>query len=68
MKKSAFPLRFEIEILNDIGNWEVALSYKITNLEMLYSKFEDIKTLYVLKKEYKIFLYVNSKANTYSEK
>lgn len=66
MRKSAFPLRIELESLTD-GEWKVMLVYKINSPEMLYKKFEDIKTLYGLKKEYRIFIYANSKVNTYIE-
>ena len=66
MRKSAFPLRIELESFND-GVWKVMLTHKVNSPEMLYSKFEDIKTLYGLKKEYRIFIYANSKVNTHIE-
>jgi hypothetical protein len=68
MKKSAYPLRIELESYTNEGEWKVMLIYRVTSPEMLFKKFEDIKTLYGLNKEYRIFIYANSKVNTYIEK
>ena len=67
MKKSAFPLRMELESLID-GEWRVMIIYIVNTPDMLYNRFRDIKSLYGLKKEYRIFIYANSKVNTYIEK
>ena len=67
MKKSAFPLRIELEAFIE-DDWKVMIVYRVNSPEMLYKKFEDIRTLYGLKKEYRIFIYANSKLNTYIEK
>ena len=67
MKKSAFPLRMELESLID-GEWRVMIIYMVNSPDMLQNRFIDIKTLYGLKKEYRIFIYANSKVNTYIEK
>ena len=67
MKKSAFPLRIELESLID-GEWKVMIVYIVNTPDMLYNRFIDVKSLYGLKKEYRIFIYANSKVNTYIEK
>jgi hypothetical protein len=64
MKKSAFPLRIELESYIE-GEWKVMITYQVNSPDMLHNRFKDIKTLYGLKKDYRIFIYANSKVNTH---
>jgi hypothetical protein len=68
MKISAFPLKIQLECVSPSGEWELMLTYHVNSPQMLYKKIEEIKSMYVLKREYRIFLIVNSKVNTYLEK
>lgn len=68
MKRSAFPIRVELETLDTFGKWNVMLTYVVNDISVLYKKIETIKTMYVMdKKEYRIFFYMQSKVNTYLE-
>jgi hypothetical protein len=68
MKRSAFPIRVELETIDGFGKWNVMLTYVVNDISVLYKKIETIKTMYVLdKKEYRIFFYMQSKVNTYLE-
>ena len=64
MKKSAFPLRIELESYIE-GKWKVMITYQVNSPYMLNNRFKDIKTLYGLEKDYRIFIYANSKVNTH---
>jgi hypothetical protein len=68
MKKSAFPIVIELEILCE-DDWVVVQSYHCTSMLSLTSKMEQLKSLYVLNnKDYRIMLTLQSKVNNYEEK
>jgi hypothetical protein len=66
MKSSAFPMRLELHCKTDEGEWKLMVTYYVTNHNSLYKKMESIRT-YVLNREYKIYLLVNSKVNSHLE-
>jgi hypothetical protein len=58
-------LRIELELLNAFGEWVIIETYHANSSKMLYKKIEEIKSMYVLQKDFRIFLVCNSKVNTY---
>jgi hypothetical protein len=64
IKKSSFPVTIVVEKKNEYGQWQVDLEYKVNNHEMLMYKYSQIKSLYVLTGEWRIWFKLNSIMNT----
>jgi len=63
MRKTMFPARLELEVLRG-EVWVVEISYAVNDDSQFLTKFQYLKSMYPLKKkDYKIFIYANSKVN-----
>lgn len=63
-----YPIRIELYLKKE-GEWALAQTIEVYNKASLYNKFEYFKTMYALtKKDYRIYIIVPSKVNTYAEK
>jgi hypothetical protein len=67
MKSSAFPIRVEVDVMTASGDWKLEVVYLVNSLKMLHVKMEEIKSRYVIQREYRIFFVLNSKVNNFRE-
>lgn len=66
MNRYNYPARIELEVCIN-GNWLLMLSFVVNNKSALQKKMMILKCMYVTKNHYRIFVYLNSKVNTFLE-
>jgi hypothetical protein len=66
MNKYVYPARIELEVCVN-GDWLNMLSFVVNSKSALQNKMMILKCMYVTKNKYRIFVYLNSKVNTYIE-
>lgn len=63
MNRHSFPARIELWILNDYDEWEMVQDYVVNQADGLYKKMVLLKSMYKIKRAYKIYIVLNSKVN-----